>query len=271
MQISLPYFDLIFSRLEAQDSDFEAVFSRHVHFGYWPNPDHPNTYTDEVDSVLAMDRLCQMLIELADIRNGQNVLDVGCGFGGTLATINEQFSDMRLTGLNIDPRQIEQAKKRWSAKPGNQLQFLVGDASYMVFPANSFDRITAVECIFHFPSRRKFFEQVCRTLRKGGNLTMTDFLQPEGVPLGMWDMPGESFWGAHTAINLSSYHALAAEYGLRVTHCQDISPNIKPTYHFFGLILGKYFPSVVEEMESAQYMTDNGHVAYCTLRLDKID
>jgi cyclopropane fatty-acyl-phospholipid synthase-like methyltransferase len=271
MQISLPYFDLIFSRLEAQDARFEAVFSRHVHFGYWPNPDHQNTYRDKIDGVRAMDRLCQLLIELSDIQNGQNVLDVGCGFGGTLATINDQFSEMNLTGVNIDPRQIEQARKRWSARPTNQLQFLVGDACEIDFQTVSFDRITAVECIFHFLSRRKFFERVRRCLRKGGNLTITDFVQPEGVAVGLWDKLGENLWGRHAATNLSSYRALAAKYGMKVTSCQDISPNVRPTYHFLGSVLGAHFPQILDDIKGGEFLLDNEQVAYCALRFDRID
>jgi ubiquinone/menaquinone biosynthesis C-methylase UbiE len=177
---------------------------------------------------------------------------------------------MGLTGLNIDPRQIEQARKRWLAKPTNQLDFVVGDACKMTFPDASFDRITAVECIFHFPSRRAFFEQVRRTLRPGGSLTMTDFLQPEGAAVGMWDVPGECFWGSHKIINLSLYRKLAAHYGLKLTHCQDITPNIKPSYHFVGTLICRLIPSLAEELDSAQFITDSGNAAYCTLRFDKI-
>ena len=177
MQIHMPYFDMILSRLEAGDKDFEEAFRRHIHFGIWEDPE--SAYDDLADSIRAMDRLCLHLIELAGVQNGQDILDVGCGFGGTVATIDEHFSNVRLTGLNIDPRQLELARKRVTPKPDNQMQFVVGDACEMPFPDASFDRVLAIECIFHFPSRLAFFEHARRVLRPGGCMTMTDFLLPD--------------------------------------------------------------------------------------------
>ena len=43
----------------------------------------------------------------AGIADGQHILDVGCGFGGTVASLNENFSRVHLLGVNIDERQLE--------------------------------------------------------------------------------------------------------------------------------------------------------------------
>ncbi len=264
--MNLPYFDMILSRLECQDPEFEQAFQRHVHFGAWLDPDQ--AYGDRDDSIRAMDRLCQHLLQLADIQDGQTLLDVGCGFGGTLATIDQQFSGMNLTGLNIDARQLEIARKRVTAKSGNQLQFVVGDACQMAFEQGSFDRILAVECIFHFPSRLAFFEHVARTLRPGGNLTLTDFLQPEGAPPGQFDDPDHPLWGSHRSITLKAYQDLATQVGLVMTHSQDISRNVRPTYQFFGQLLGRHFPAAEDATKMSQFIMDTGCLGYCTLRFD---
>jgi ubiquinone/menaquinone biosynthesis C-methylase UbiE len=258
---------MILSRLECGDTEFAETFRRHIHFGIWDDPN--NAYDDVADSITAMDRLCQHLIKLADIRDGQSILDVGCGFGGTLASLNEQFSGARLTGLNIDERQINVARSRLDIRRGNHLDLVVGDACAMTFAETSFDRILAVECIFHFPSRKRFFEHVGRLLRPGGNLTMTDFLLPEGSPLGHFDDAENPLWGQCTAIDLQGYQALADEVGLVMTHIQDISPFVRPTYHFFGKILGQHFPQAQEATEIGQFLMDAGGIGYCTLRFDR--
>lgn len=267
MQFQLPYFDMILSRLACGDSEFEEAFRRHVHFGAWPDPGEVSE--DPADSIVAMDRLCQHLIQLAEVRNGQDVLDVGCGFGGTLATLNEQFSPLRLTGLNIDARQLDIARTRLTPRPGNQLELVVGDACKMDFADASFDRILAIECIFHFPSRLAFFEHAQRALRPGGNLTLTDFLQPEGAPQGLFDNTDANFWGPYTSIDLQAYRELADQVGLVLTHHQDISPHVRPTYHFFGKILGRHFPEAEEATRIGQFIMDVGGVGYWTLRFDR--
>lgn len=264
MNLKLPYFDMILSRLECGDREFEEAFRRHVHFGAWEDPE--NAYEDVPDSIVAMDRLCQHLLQLAEIRDGQDILDVGCGFGGTLATIDEQFSNVNLTGLNIDPRQLEVARNR--IQPRNPLRFVEGDACEMPFPDASFDRMLAVECIFHFPSRLAFLKHARRVLRPQGNLTMTDFLLPEGSPPGHWDEANNSLWGPYTSIGLAEYQQLAAQAGLVLTHARDISRHVRPTYHFFGRLLGRHFPEALEATRLGMFIMDAGGIGYCTLRFE---
>ena len=43
--------------------------------------------------------------------DGCRVLDVGCGFGGTLDHIRCRNRDCRLVGLNIDLRQLQWARR----------------------------------------------------------------------------------------------------------------------------------------------------------------
>ena len=266
MRMNLPYFDVILSRFECGDADFERAFRRHIHFGVWEEPDEASDDLDE--SIQAMDRMCQHLIELAEIRDGQEVLDVGCGFGGTVASLDDQFSGMRLTGLNIDARQIEVARQRVRPRAGNRLEFVVGDACQMSFGRDAFDRVLAVECIFHFPSRKAFFEHVRRVLRPGGNLTMTDFLPSEGTPAGQFDDPTDLLWGPHTAIDVQGYRELAEQVGLVLTHAQDISPWVRPSYDFYGRMLGPYLPVARESTRIARFFMEAGGFGYCTLRFD---
>lgn len=266
--MQLPYFDAILSRFECGDPVFEEAFRRHIHFGVWLDPDNADV-TNLADSVAAMDRMSQVLVELADVQAGQDILDVGCGFGGTLAALDEQFSPVRLTGLNIDARQVEVARRRVVPRPGNALDFVVGDACAMPFPDTSFDRVLAVECIFHFPSRRAFFEHVRRVLRPGGNLTLTDFVVAAGCPAGMFDsVIDDLLWGRNTNINLEEYRELAAEVGLVLTHHQDISAYVRPSFAFYGRMLGPYSPTARIVTDTGQLILDTGGMAYSTLRFD---
>ena len=155
----LPYFDYCLKHLKNNDQNVEKVFGRHVHWGYWEEPGQAKQTVDAF--ALVSENLSQYLIQSSGIQNGTSVLDVGCGFGGTVASINEQFTKMSLTGLNIDDRQLERARQQVLAAPGNTVHFQQGDARALPFADQSFDVVLAVECIFHFPDREKFFFEKC--------------------------------------------------------------------------------------------------------------
>jgi cyclopropane fatty-acyl-phospholipid synthase-like methyltransferase len=147
-----PYFDQLIEGFR------RGTVGRFVHLGHWEPPfpaaDAPGG-AGEFEQAQA--RLNAVLLGMAGLQSGQSVLDVGCGFGGTLDAVNHAFSNMALAGLNIDPRQLDICRTIEPAK-GNRLRWEQGDACRLPFPDRSFDRVLCIEAMFHFGSRRAFFE-----------------------------------------------------------------------------------------------------------------
>ncbi len=230
---SLPYFDFIIAMLEEQDPDFEKAFGTHVHFGYWKEP-HLSSRTLS-DFGKAAEQLTHLICKLAQIKENDCILDVGCGFGGTILTLNEIFRSLKLYGLNIDKRQIERAQALIQPIKSNKINFTVGNASNLPFPANSFDHVMAIECIFHFPSREQFFQEVHRVLRPGGRLIITDiipsiFLNP-WIEVQSWLFPNIGIYGRiNWATGLLDYHILAKQTKLTVVLECDVTYNTLPTH-----------------------------------------
>lgn len=92
-----PYFDRMIEGLRRGEG------GRWVHLGHWDAA--PGNAPGEFARAQA--RMDTVLLGMADLRAGQRVLDVGCGFGASLDAINRSLGGMRLTGVNIDPRQLE--------------------------------------------------------------------------------------------------------------------------------------------------------------------
>lgn len=236
----LPYFDFLISELQKKETIVEKGFGKHVHWGYWPNPLQAQ-YTHD-DYYWAAKNLSTKICDISQIKDNQTVLDVGCGFGGTIAELNEQYSGMTLIGLNIDRRQLERAVQLVQPARNNQINFVEGNACSLSFEDNQFDNILAIECIFHFPSRKTFLEQACRALKPGGRITLSDLIPsplflPQCMMLNLPLINKFNFFGAcNINYTLHRYIRLASKLGLEI-EIYDITRNVLPTYYYLDFLL----------------------------------
>ena len=96
----------------------------------------------------------------------------------------------------------------------------------------------AVECIFHFPSRKQFFREVSRVLAPGGTLALSDFVVREGALLELADwmtsntLSASHFYGHSSAIapTPSGYGRIARGQRFDVVADVDITESTLPTY-----------------------------------------
>jgi ubiquinone/menaquinone biosynthesis C-methylase UbiE len=104
--------------------------------------------------------------EFADYlgRAGLDVLDVGCSTGACAGTILS-MKDNRYTGIDIDPRYVRRAARRY---PDGT--FLVMDARDLAFATASFDLILFVGALHHMDDAiiRGCMKELRRVLRPDG-------------------------------------------------------------------------------------------------------
>lgn len=243
----IPYFEGLFARLQKRDPQTCAAFGRHVHWGFWCDP--AKAEGTAADYGRAAEEMCQRVCAAADIGDWQHILDVGCGFGGSIASLNERFANMHLTGINIDARQIERARATIQPANNNILEFVHGNAMELPFADASFDVVMAVECIFHFPDRERFFVEASRVLKPHGILVVSDFVPAEEtLPLLRAYDPGTdpnlrlTFGKLNVQCSSAAYHQLSQQAGMVMVKEDDISVHTMPTYSF----LRRYLRSIDE-------------------------
>lgn len=232
-----PYFDVLFARLQSGEPTTSTAFGRHVHWGYWTEPEKADGSAE--DYAAAAERLCRMVCDAAGIRDGMRVLDVGCGYGGTIASLNERFSGLRLLGVNIDARQLDRARQTVRPRNDNAIEFIQGDACKLDFKPGSFDAVLAVECIFHFGDRTAFFAGASHALVDGGTMALSDFVPPEeAVTLlekyrpARDDAMSATYGQINVTCPLSNYRQIGAAAGLGLQTTLNISRHTLPTYPF---------------------------------------
>ena len=247
--VGMPYIDVVLKLLDQGDPDVTKVFGRHVHWGYWENPRDSNGSLE--DFALASERMCEMIFSAINPKESDQILDVGCGFGGTISSLNERYAGISLTGVNIDVRQIERARMQVAPMNQNNITFTQGDASQLPIKDSSIDIVMAIECIFHFPSRARFFDEACRVLRPGGLLFVSDLVPTQILAKSKklvlpWLRPmlSQTFGSMDNECTFADYDLLASSRGMAKEFSRDVTRNIMPTHGILRELMERKEPQV---------------------------
>ena len=168
-----------------QDGILEFYWGEHIHLGHYGSPPRRKDFLQaKADFVHEMVKWGG----IDKLPRGTNVLDVGCGIGGSSRILAKVY-EFEVTGITISPKQVQRATEL--TPQGVTAKFQVDDALALSFPDNSFDVVWSIEAGPHMPDKAKYSSEMMRVLKPGGILVVADWNQRDDrqKPLNYWEKP----------------------------------------------------------------------------------
>lgn len=127
----------------------------------------------------------ERLVELARLRPGESVLDVGCATGSlALAAKRLVGTSGSVHGVEPSPAMVARARRK-AARARLDVTFAIGTAQALPFADETFDAVTCTLVLHQLghDSWRPALAEMRRVLRAGGRLLLVDITtDPDGGP-----------------------------------------------------------------------------------------
>ena len=122
-------------------------------------------------------------VKAARLKNGEAVLDVGCGTGDlTLRAARRVGAEGRVSGIDASPDMVKIARRK-AAKKGRDIDFRVAPIEDLPFADGEFDAALSSFMIHHLPDDLKVsgLAEVRRVLKPGGRIVLVDLKPAKGI------------------------------------------------------------------------------------------
>lgn len=128
-------------------------------------------------------RVSDKLVELAEIKPGQKVLDIATGIGEPAVTAARAVGDRgQVMATDISPEMLAIGKERARREGLSNIEFKEGDIETLDLPSSFFDAALCRWGLMFLPNLSIALHNIQRTLVSGGKLAAAVWAEPEKVP-----------------------------------------------------------------------------------------
>ena len=238
--MSLSLYQQIQQFYDASSGLWEQTWGEHMHHGYYGRA---GTY--KMNRRSAQIDLIEELLDWAGVHEVQNLVDVGCGIGGSTLYLAEKFG-ASATGITLSPVQASRATERAKNYGLAGVSFQVADALRMPFEDSTFDLVWSLESGEHMPDKKTFLQECYRVLKPGGTLVMATWCHRSTDSLA-GDLTEDEqrhlqeiyrVYCLPYVISVPEYEAIAYQCGFQNLRTDDWSMAVAP---FWEIVIGSAF------------------------------
>lgn len=143
---------------------FQAVLGKRLKYSacYFPNE---KTTLDEAE-----ENALQLYAERAQLKDGQHILELGCGWGSLTLWMAEHYPNAKITAVSNSATQRQHIQAQARARGFSNLKVITCDVNVLELEPASFDRVVSVEMFEHVRNYQRLFEKIQGWLKADGLL-----------------------------------------------------------------------------------------------------
>ena len=153
---------------------FHTVLGPRLKYSSCLWPDGVNALAD------AEERMLALTCERAGIRNGMDILELGCGWGSLTLWMAEQYPDSRITAVSNSNSQRAFIEQRAREAGFNHVRVITADMNDFSTP-DTFDRVVSVEMFEHMRNYELLLKRIAGWLKPDGKLFIHIFCHRDHV------------------------------------------------------------------------------------------
>lgn len=217
------------------------------------------------------------LLERAGIGADLRVLDIACGFGGTLRIL--AGLGCRAAGIDISRNCVDQARAgNEKAGLGDRIEVAVGDFHSIDSAPGSWDAVVCQEAIIHSPNRPQVFAEVHRILRPGGVFALSDIVTGRDAEISRVEAAFARL-GASADATVDDYRQMAEEAGFDILLVEERPADIRTHYDKLAEQIAKPIAgldgdakaAIAQSIERWQAALQNGDISWACMVARKPD
>ncbi|HET6593306.1 MAG TPA: class I SAM-dependent methyltransferase, partial [Xanthomonadales bacterium] len=137
-------------------------------------------YAPGADSLDAAEvEMLRLTTERSGIRDGERVLELGCGWGSLSLWLAERFPGCRITTVSNSRTQKQHIDARAAERGLHNLEVITCDINELALPAGEFDRVVSVEMFEHMRNYERLLGRVAGWMKPSATLFVHIFTHRE--------------------------------------------------------------------------------------------
>jgi cyclopropane-fatty-acyl-phospholipid synthase len=149
---------------ELPDAFFEHVLGPRLKYssGYYRHAGETLAQAEE--------NMLELTAQRARLQDGEQILELGCGWGSLTLWMAQRFPRARITAVSNSRTQKRFIDARAGVLGLKNLEIITSDMNQLSFPGTGFDRVVSVEMFEHMRNYETLMQRISSWLKPGGTL-----------------------------------------------------------------------------------------------------